>query len=289
MPVSDDTTQRLELKTSWQPSPQPVEAPSASGSAQPSVTKAPPLNPEARSLSRIPLLVLLAANLYVFVLVQVPELVVDVPYADRLSGQLRPLICRPLVLLGTPELRPPEYSGYDIAAAVALGGALLLALVVRTPWRANPILVGVPALTTAAAVAYTGQHFALDAERQSVATGLLLAVLVIGAALVSVPLAPVLEAPRWADRNAPLRFVAVLVLYAASYLAPLAVGRAAARSGLDVQPGNGWMYVAGLALGVCLWALVQLAPPIRTGRIVYGLLALAVALGPGLDLAAGIW
>ncbi len=263
-------TRRIEVTSSW----------TAPVAPEPPARRERRLGAAAQACATLPVTVLLTANVVAFATAELEAL--QTAFLTGVLGQLAPLLSPLLVTAGSGRSL-----GVD-AVVIAAAGAVALAWVVRTRARtALPVLLGAAAATAVPLVValITGVAGG-DAPRQPVAAGLLLGLLVIVAA-ASVPFALVRPDTSWL-RPATGRLRWLLVAYAAIFVVPLAVGRAAAGADVVATGPAGWqVYLAGLALGATVWALLQLIPPLRFERLRLALVVLVISLGPVLDIAAG--
>ncbi len=233
-------------------------------------------------------LTLLAVVNAVFLLaVTVPEIV---PWWPVLFDQLAPLVATPLAT-GGEELVPGQGPG------LVQTGLLLAAFVayVAAHRQGQYRLVGMGAAVATAVLAVLAAVMGLVVSGQSAAVGAALAGIV---ALLAVRTANAMRTPVGprSDRIG----TTFLWCYGLSLVIPLGIGRALFASPLvDVARGLAslgdvklrflamgdistlWLYLAGLAVGVVFWVILQLLPPWRGRPLVRPIATAMLVLAVG--------
>lgn len=233
-----------------------------------------------------------AATAVIFVLYWVPE-TRFLPFADFLSVQLSPLVSPVLASEGYP-LYPEQEGLSGLATLVLILGAFVGWVAVRLPMAWAHLLTAPASLVTGLAAGLQLARVVPGADLQQIATAIVLLGLVVVLALRAMVLSVGVEpssTETW--RRGQLY---PLAWYAFTGLGPIAVGRALfaeeARAVAARLPRFAWselletsshvyVWMAGTLVGLLVWAVVHLLPPWKGRSLTAPVVALVLALGPG--------
>lgn len=252
--------------------------------------------PSLRLSSTVLLLVGLPHAL-VFLLYWLPE-VRDIPGRALVFDQLAPLVSPLLASESVPLADGQTTRASALAAVLMIGGLLLWGACRLKPWPLRflivPGSVGLALVAVVQLVLWLGP-FGLQ---QSVC-GLLLLGVLAGTLLALARQAVDVDVDRLEPRSLALSPVIVFAVLAPL---PYAVGRAvfgeplrtaAALLPSDLQwaavdsPATLPLYLAGVAVGLLVWAAWGLLPPWSGRSVGRGIAAIVLAVGPGLVIAGG--